>query len=61
MGRAFLFAKMLTKNDLKEFKKIWLKEFGEEISTEMAEDEGSRLINLFKAIYREIPIINDQK
>lgn len=46
---------MLNQQDLKEFKKLWLAEFGEEVSNEIAEEQGLRLINLFKEIYRPMP------
>jgi len=46
---------MLTKEDLTEFKKIWKLEFGEEINDGVAEEQGQRLINLFKEIYRPMP------
>ncbi len=46
---------MLNQQDLKEFKKLWLAEFGEEIGDDVAEEQGLRLINLFKEIYRPIP------
>ena len=42
-----------------EFKKIWFEEFGEEITIEDAEREGYRILNLFKVIYKKIPINAD--
>lgn len=50
---------MLNKQDLKELKEIWLAEFGEEIGDDVAEEQGLRLINLFKEIYR--PILKGEK
>jgi hypothetical protein len=47
---------MLNQKDLNEFKKIWKLEFGEDIDDDMAEEQGQRLLNLFKEIYRPIPI-----
>ncbi len=45
---------MLNQQDLDEFKKIWKIEFGEEIGDDVAEEQGQRLLNLFKEIYRQI-------
>lgn len=49
----------LDKQAIDEFKQIWKKEFGEEISNERAMEEGSKLIRLFKVIYK--PIIKIKK
>ena len=46
---------MLSDQALKEFKEIWLKEFGEEISDERAVELGINLLNLFDHIYRPVP------
>lgn len=46
---------MISEKALKEFKEIYKEEFGEDISDEEAIDLGTRLINLFKVIYRPIP------
>lgn len=43
---------MLNQKDLAEFKKIWLDEFGEVIDDDTAEEQGQRLLTLFKEIYR---------
>jgi hypothetical protein len=40
---------------LENFKKIWKKQFGEEIPDKDAYDEASRLLRLFKVIYRPLP------
>lgn len=45
---------MLSKKALEEFKTIWRKQFGEDISDEKATEEGSNLLNLFNVIYRPI-------
>ena len=45
---------MISKEALEEFKTIWKKEFGEEISDEKALDKATRLLNLFKAVYKPI-------
>ena len=42
----------LSKGSIEEFKKIWKKEFGEEISDQKACEEGTRLINFFKLLYK---------
>ena len=55
-GSYKLTAKMLNQKDLAEFKKIWLDEFGEVIDDNMAEEQGQRLLNLFKEIYRPMPV-----
>jgi len=41
----------LSKESMEEFKKIWKKEFKEEISNQKAYEEGARLINFFKLLY----------
>ena len=45
----------LSKEAIEEFKEIYKKVFGEEISDQEAYEQGSRLLRLFKAIYRPIP------
>ena len=45
---------MLSKKALDEFKAIWKKQFGEDISDAKATDEGINLLTLFNAIYRPI-------
>ena len=45
----------LSKNAIKEFKKIYLKEFGQTLSDEEAQEKGLNLLSLFKIIYRAIP------
>jgi hypothetical protein len=39
---------------LEEFKQIWKRQFGEEISNKDAYDEASRLLRLFQVIYRPL-------
>jgi len=46
---------MLSKEAIDEFKAIYRKEFGEEISDAEAGELGESLILLFKVIYRPIP------
>ena len=46
---------MISSLALQEFKKIWLEEFGEEISDEKAAELGINLLTLFDAIYRPVP------
>jgi hypothetical protein len=46
---------MISEAALREFKEIWLKEFGEEISDEKATELGINLLTLFDAIYRPVP------
>ena len=45
----------LSKNAIKEFKKIYLKESGQALSDEDAQEKGLNLLSLFKMIYRAIP------
>ncbi len=45
---------MISETALKEFKGIWREEFGEEISDELALEEGGNLLNIINIIYRPI-------
>ncbi len=45
---------MVSPEALAEFKKIWLAEYGEEISDEQAMEIGAKLLNLFDHIHRPI-------
>lgn len=45
---------MLSETALQEFKKIYVEEFGEEISDEKATELGINLLSLFNRIYRPI-------
>jgi hypothetical protein len=45
---------MVSEKALQEFKKIWIEEFGEEITDQKALDEATTLLSLFDAIYRPI-------
>ena len=45
---------MISETALQEFKKLWLEEFGEEISDEQAMEVGSKLLSLFDHIYRPL-------
>jgi hypothetical protein len=45
----------LSDRAIKEFKEIYYKEYGKNISDEEAQEIGQRLISLFKIIYRPIP------
>jgi hypothetical protein len=42
---------MISKEALKEFKRIYKKKFGEDISDKDALDEATNLLNLYKAVY----------
>ena len=46
---------MISEIALQGFKKIWLEEFGEEISDDKAAELGINLLTLFNAIYRPVP------
>jgi len=45
---------MLTETQLTKFQDIYRKHFGEEISREKALEEGIKLVNLMKIIYKPI-------
>jgi hypothetical protein len=45
---------MVSEKALREFKRLWLEEFGEEITDEKALDEATALLTMFDAIYRPI-------
>ena len=45
---------MISETALQEFKKIWVEEFGEEISDEQAVELGTNLLTLFHHIYRPV-------
>ena len=45
---------MLSEAALQSFKKLYLEEFGEEISDEQATELGTNLLTLFKHIYRPL-------
>jgi hypothetical protein len=49
---------MLSKQAVDEFKALYKKEFGEELSDSEAHEKGLRLINLIKAVYKPIPKIH---
>lgn len=49
---------MLSKKAIKEFKEIYLERYGKELSDSKATDLALRLLTLFKAIYKPIPIQN---
>jgi len=42
---------MLTKEQIEEFRRIWKKEFGEEISYEYAEKRGGEIVELVRVVY----------
>jgi hypothetical protein len=45
---------MLSKQALDDFRAIWKKEFGQNISDQKALEEGTALITLMRAVYRPI-------
>ncbi len=45
---------MLSKKALDEFKAIWRKQFGEDISDEKAIEEGINLLTMMNTIYRPV-------
>ncbi|MFA7169391.1 MAG: hypothetical protein WC178_00885 [Candidatus Paceibacterota bacterium] len=42
---------MLTREQIEEFRRIWKKEFGEEISYEYAEKRGGEIVELMRMVY----------
>lgn len=46
---------MLSQKAINDFKKIWKKEFKEDISDEKAEKKGLELLKFIKLIYKPIP------
>ncbi len=48
---------MINQEALVEFKKLYLKEYGAQLTDQQALEYGTRLINLVKAVYRNrLPI-----
>ncbi len=45
---------MLSKQAIIDFQKCWKDQFGEDISDQKAQEEGIKLLRLFKIIYRPI-------
>lgn len=45
----------LTKKAIEEYKEIYYKKFGKSISDAEALEQGTRLINLMRVIYKPIP------
>ena len=45
---------MISKQALEEFKEVWRKEFGTEISNEFAMEQAVNLLTMFNAIYRPV-------
>ena len=43
---------MISKESLEEFKKIYKKEFGEEISDQEAFERATNLLNLYRILYK---------
>lgn len=47
---------MISKERVEEFRTLYFKEYGEQISFEDAQDRFLRLVELFKVIARPIPV-----
>lgn len=47
----------LSDQAIKEYQDIYFKEFGKKISKEEAREQGTRLVNLYKAVYitKQVP------
>ena len=52
---------MISKEALEEFKKIYKKKFGEDISDKDALDTATNLLNLYKAVYLPLTKTNYDK
>lgn len=46
---------MLSKKAISEFKRIYLKEFGNKLNDNEANEKGLELLNFFKLIFKPIP------
>jgi len=46
---------MLSQKALREFKEIWKKKYSQDLSDSEALEKATKLIELFKAVYRAIP------
>jgi hypothetical protein len=46
---------MLSDKAIEKYRRIYKKEYGKEISTEEAREQGENLVRLFKVIYKPIP------
>lgn len=52
---------MLSPQALKDFKEIWLQEYGEEISEDFAVVQALNLLTLFNSIYKPIKKIDYER
>ena len=57
---------MISETALQEFKRLYVEEFGEEISDEQAMELGTNLLTLFDHIYRPVKkkwldVVSDQE
>lgn len=52
---------MLSKKAIEDFKALYKKHFGKDISTEEALKRGENLLTLYKAVYKPIPQIDDKQ
>ncbi len=46
----------LTDKEIEDFQRIYKKEFGVKISKKDALEQGTKLLNLVKVIYRPLPV-----
>jgi hypothetical protein len=46
---------MLSNQAIAEFKQVWKEQFGDDISDERADLEGTKLVQFMKLIYKPIP------
>lgn len=52
---------MLSKERIDEFKQIFFEELGESLSDQEAAEKAHTLLNLFKVVYRPIPLDDHEK
>jgi hypothetical protein len=46
---------MLTQKDIEEFRTLYKNHFGKEISNAEAYEQGTRLLNMLRIVYKPIP------
>lgn len=51
----------LSNKAISEFQNIYKSVYGSEIAADRAEDMGLKLLNFFKIIYRQVPVLEQDK
>jgi len=49
---------MLSEKDIEKYRELYKKRFKKEISIEKAREDGDKLIDLMKLVYKRIPTAN---